>query len=327
MTDERAKPGAADEHIVEELLTRLTSVPNDARSFDVTVEEASRLYPVGVRFLDRVRARGLCEEQEGTELFERTDLINVELFLGRGAATMSLRRFWPATLKRVQAPAPAGYLVEFRAACPDPGHPGDCEYSLVLPGGRQQVRVERSASERPIAHVRVECPTEWPDLPESAREIIDELCGVTFVRLPWKLGHVLDDIAFVRRTGLGDCEAATKLLVKCGAERGVPIRQSFGLMLAPPFALKHYWPEVLVDDVWVPIEPLLMKAMVEWRALDPAQWAPYRSPGAALWRRAVEWWDVSVRHNGKVVEASYRAEVVPDPSCGPSGQTHRLVGQ
>jgi hypothetical protein len=326
MRGEPSKAGAADELAVDDLLTRLTAIPNAARSFDVTVAEANRLYPVAAQFLERIRDRGLAEGDGEAGLFERTDLINVELCVGRGAATMSLRRFWTAMLKRAQAPDPVGYVVVYRAACPTPGHPGDCEYSLLLPGGRQEVRAEPSASEQPIAQLRVERRTLWPELPEPVRAIVDELRDLTFVRLPWKLERVLDELEFARRTGLGDCGTATKMLVKLGAERGVPVRKSFGLILAPPFSLRHYWPEVLVDDVWVPIEPLLVKTLVGWNALDGAQWPLYRSPGAALWRIAEEW-DVVARHNGELVDVSFRATLAPPAPSLPDEQAYVFVGR
>jgi hypothetical protein len=83
---------------------------------------------------------------------------------------------------------------------------------------------------------------------------------------------------------MSDCSGAAMLLEREGSARGIPIRFAFGLIVAPPFSSLHSWNEILVEGVWVPVDPLIVRAMVKWRQLDAVEWAPHSSLGAILAR-------------------------------------------
>jgi hypothetical protein len=299
--------GAGNELSVDGLLARLTAIPQPAREYKLSAEQAGKRYRVGAELLDALASYGLAQTRDGVRYFDNTDLINVEFHLGGGPLTASLRRFWPAMLKRLPDPGPVRYQVEYDADCPDPGHPGNCAYRLMLPDGQRLVEVSRS-DPQPLVRLDIERPTRWPELPAQAREVIDTVRDVGFVRVPRKLGYEWDDIGFVYATGLGDCAAVSQILVERGNARGIPMRHAYGLMLAPPFSLPHFWAEVLVDDVWVPVDPLLVNALVHWKALDGAQWPAHRSPGATVCRVADGYAFLGLHHDVNI-ELTFRAAV------------------
>jgi hypothetical protein len=301
-------PSVSDELSVENLVARLTAIPRTARQFLLSAEHARRRYRVGIELLNLLESFGLSESRDGVRYFDNTDLINVEFYRGGGPLTVSLRRFWPAMLKRLPDCGPVTYQLEYDATCPDPGHQGDCEYALMVPGGQRTVRIAPSAEEEPLTRFAIERPTRWPELPEAARAVVDTVRDVKFVRLPRRFAHTWNDIEFVHTTGLGDCAAVAEILVERGNATGVRTRLAYGLMLAPPFSLPHVWAEVLVDEVWVPVDPLLVNALVGWNQLDGLEWPAYRSPGAALCRLAGGY-DPLGLHNNVIVELTFRAAV------------------
>ncbi len=296
---------------VDELLLGLREIPSAARTFVLTADEASRRYRVHPRHLDLLSGYGLCEERDGIAYFDHNDMINIEFYAGGGPITASLRRFWPAMLDRAPDPGPVTYHVEYDAACPDPDHPAECEFSLLLPDGRHTVHCPPSRHGTPLATVDIEIPTRWPALPDAARGLIDTVADVRFVRLPRKRGYDWDDIEFMRRTGLGDCGTVANVLVRRAPDHGVTMRTAYGLMLAPPFSLMHCWAEALVDGVWVPVDPLLLNALIGWNVLDAGRWPPYRSPGATLFRLDTDY-QVLGRHHGANVPVIFRATVIPN---------------
>jgi hypothetical protein len=52
----------------------------------------------------------------------------------------------------------------------------------------------------------------------------------------------------------------------------------------PPFSTTHHWAEIEVGARWIPVDPVLITAMIEWGVLAPGAWNPYRSPGAIFHR-------------------------------------------
>jgi len=291
---------------VEDLLTRLATVPRRARSFVISAHDAGGPLRVRARSLDLLESHGLVETRHGVRHFDETDLINVDLYAGRGPLTASLHRLWPAMLNRTPDSGPVGYRAEYRAPCPDPGHSGNCEYSMLTPDGLATVSVPPTARGEPVARFDLELPSRWPALPDEAREVLDSVSHLRFVRLPRRNDQPWDDIGFVHRTGLADCVAVTQLLVERGAERGLAMRHSFGLMIAPPlFSIPHYWAEVLVDGTWVPVDPLLINTLVAWNLLDGSEWPPYRSPGTVLYRLG-DRSSVVAHHHGRTVPVNVR---------------------
>jgi hypothetical protein len=304
-------PSTADEPglSAESLVARLVAIPRTARQFTLSADQAGRRFRVAGQLLDLLESAGLAESRDGMRYFDDSDLINVEFHCGGGPLTVSLRRFWPAILKRLPEPGPVTYRIEYDVTCPDPGHPGDCEYAVMVPGGQRRIRVGRPAPEGPLTAFDVVRPTRWPALPDAARAVVDSVRDVAFVRLPRRRRAIWDEFAFVRDTGLGDCAVVAEMLVERGHACGVPMRLSYGLMLAPPFSLPHVWAEVRVDEVWVPVDPLLINALVSWKQLDGGQWPAYRSPGGALCRLGGLQQDFLGMHNNAEVEITFRAAV------------------
>jgi hypothetical protein len=113
--------------------------------------------------------------------------------------------------------------VDYRAACPIPGHALACRYRVIL-GEDEAIECDASpADAAPLATVRVTLTDDWPELPAEARELLDRVSGLQFVRLPPVLRRDLD---FIRSSGLSDCAGTAKLLCAEGARLGLRVRSS-----------------------------------------------------------------------------------------------------
>jgi hypothetical protein len=171
--------------------------------------------------------------------------------------------------------------VGYRVRCPDPEHEPPCRYTAVVPGGTVRHASGTPGAEETVVTATVRLETDWPELPAAVRALVDDADGLDFMHLPPDLRY---DEDFIRRSGLADCAGAARMLVRAAADRGVRARESSGLIIAPLHASRHYWLDVQVGDRWVPVDPILINAMLGWGIVHSPQWTPYRSPGAVLCR-------------------------------------------
>ncbi|MDW5324876.1 transglutaminase domain-containing protein [Plantactinospora sp. KLBMP9567] len=299
-------PATAD---VSALVAKLRRIPDSARRFVETPASARARFLLRPAVLDLLTDAGLPVRRiDGTPHYDRHDLTNCSLHLSVGAAARTARRFWPAALRRVADAGQARYEVQYQIRCPAPGHAATCSFVLVLPGGRVLERTVADGSGLRIA-VQVSVEGRWPDLPAAVRRLLDDaVAEVEFMMLPTEVRY---DTGFVRASGLGDCAGVTRLLVRRGRAAGLAARPAFGLIVAPPFAAEHFWAEFLVDGRWVPVDPVLIRTMLGWGVLDPAEWHPHRSIGAILSRIADDG-VVLAAHDGWAVPFTLPTQLLPE---------------
>jgi hypothetical protein len=268
-----------DNAAVADLLEKAYRIPDEARVFNVPISEAHERFRIPPDVLEHLTELGLPHVGKGVDTFhEEADLTNVALVLGYSPVGQAARRFWAAGLNRDAALGPVQYQLKYMAACPDPGHRGDCHYQLALPG-LGVVQHEVSPDSRVLYRTTVSLEGDWPDFPENERALLAEAAEIDLTFIPRSLRFDLD---FIRRARICDCAGAVALLLSAAASHGVELRRAFGLIGVPPFASAHHWVEIYVDGRWVPADPVLIRAMLNWGVLDRAAWHPYRSPGAIL---------------------------------------------
>lgn len=301
-------PDATNVAELLDLVDKLRRIPDSVRNFSRDADWAwsrLRIRPDVLRFL---LEEGLPRQQSaGAILFDRYDLLNCSLLLGKGTVARAVRRFWPIALRRAAEGIRSRYEMQFQTRCPQPGHAPTCHYAMALPGGDVLERVV-DAGAPPGAAVEVSPVIDWPDLPHQARAAVDELRDLQFVALREPIRW---DTDFIRRSGLADCAGGATLLADAAARRGIPARRSFGYIVAPPFAVEHHWTELSVSGVWVPVDPVLIRNMVKWRVLDPVEWPPYRSIGPLVARLAGRYVPV-VRHEGTPIAFTLPVRLLPE---------------
>jgi hypothetical protein len=257
----------------------LRLIPNRHRAFTVTRARAEREYRLDTGILDLAARHGLPHATGRHVRFDHYDLVNLSLDLGIRSVWTYAMGSWPRALAAVRDQDSAEFSVSYSPTCPRPGHPGQCEFSVLMPGGVRELRWRDAGAHAPVATARFVTSTRWPELPPWATDLIDELGHIRFRLLPPSLQR---DIAFIQATGVADCAGVALWLEQLGRTRGLPVRFACGLILAPPFSSMHCWNEVRVDGQWVPIDPLIVGAMFRWGLLDPLEWSTHRSSGAIL---------------------------------------------
>ncbi|WP_431936225.1 hypothetical protein [Micromonospora sp. RP3T] len=294
------------------LIAKLRLIPDDVRQFRHDADWAWRKFRLGPAALADLVEQGLpVRGTDAARRFDSYDLFNCAMQLGLGPSTRAARRYWPAALRRADEGRRSRYELRFQARCPSPGHAAGCRYVFALPGGREHVESVRGPDAAQGAVVEVTPRIDWPQLPGSARALLAQATrDVEFVVLREELKR---DISFIRTAGLADCAGLTELVVQEATAREIPVRKSFGLIVVPPFAVKHFWAELRTEDVWVPVDPVLVQAMTRWRVLDPADWDPYRSIGPIVTRIAAEEVPLA-RHDDVSVPYTIPSRILPEPA-------------
>ncbi|WP_431936229.1 transglutaminase domain-containing protein [Micromonospora sp. RP3T] len=276
------------------LLDKLRRIPDEARVFSVSRQAAWRYYFLSRDILDAAVAMGLPHTGCGEESsFDLVDVMNLALHLGRSPAARAARRFWSAALNRPRGAEPLHYEVQYRASCPVPGHEPPCRYQVILSPEETIHRTVGSNAEA-LAAARVALTDDWPELTPAAGDLLREVSGLQFMRLPPSLRR---DVDFIRRTGLADCAGSAAMLKEAGSRYGLRVRSSYGFIVVPPFSTTHHWAEIRQDGRWVPVDPVLITAMIEWGVLDPGVWHPNRSPGL-IFSRVCDSGSDLVTHDG-----------------------------
>lgn len=313
MTVTQAAPARAgfDDAAIADVVAKTRLVPDRFRRFASTAATARSLHRIDAALLDRLVEAGLPVLGTGPDrLFDDYDLSNSALFLGLPSIRQRAMRSWGTALTRVSAGGwddGEGRRVEYAPTCPTPGHPGECSWDLLVPGGNR-IRATGGGDGRTAVHtLDVGVHGGWPDLPDAAVELLSEVAGMRFFLLPealrWETG-------FVRRTGLGDCGSAAKVLVTIGQARGIAVRFAFGLLAAKPYSTPHCWTEFEVDGHWVPADPLLIDTLRRVAGLPAEAWPPARSAGGWFVRLGDHFTRVAV-HDGLWASLSLPTEVTP----------------
>lgn len=286
---------------IDKLMRTLERIPDEAREFRIPLPEVPRNFGFSSELIQKMVALGFpVAYLDDVAHFERTDLINLSLRVRTGTHYQAISRFWPRALRMLEGKDEVRYSLNYVATCPTPDHPL-CTFSLVTPYEILQETVLPGGHSGKVFGAEIRLPGKWPELAQAALDIIDCIDVFELTWLPYALGA---DTEFMRATGLANCVGAAKILVAEGNKRNLEVRTSYGLLTSPPYAGMHYWAEIKVDDLWVPIDPIMIKAMLGWHLLDPSRWNTYRSLGGILCRLASTYMPV-VMHDGDRVQASY----------------------
>lgn len=284
------------------LVALLVKIPDGARKFSVSGDEAWHSYRLSDEDLQFMAAAGLPLRRIGaTVYYDAYDLLNVSVHLGTSPLSRMMRRFWPAALNCSSGTSEIMYEIRYQPQCPAPEHAGRCSYELAAPGGERVLRVVDASDTTPVLRVQVRMPANWPDLPREVCAVLDAASkDLVFMWLPRSLAG---DVDFLRRTRLANCVGYTKLLYQESRQRGVAARMSYGLVVAPPFSIPHYWVEFRVGRVWVPADPVLINAMTGWGVLGRDHWHPNRPTGSIFARIASRWTPLAA-HDGAPAEVT-----------------------
>jgi hypothetical protein len=285
---------AVDLDALPGLMRLVHRVPAHLRRFTVTAAMAKSRHRVGPELAGLLVDAGLPHVGRGAgRLYDDYDVGNLALHLGLPTIRRMTLRSWAGNLKHNASQAASRLRVQVVPQCPAGPHRGPCTYQVLRPDGlRDQVRV--AAEGTPVADLDVRVPGHWPELPSAVRELADEAMSLKFFILPEAIRW---DLGFLAEYRIADCGGAAAWLVREGRRRGLPVRFSFGLLLAKPYSTPHCWAEFETDGVWVPYDPLLLTAMRRWTGLDTLSWHPYRSIGPVLYRMCGEFTKIS-SHNG-----------------------------
>jgi hypothetical protein len=301
----RATPSVLDG--VDALVAKVGKMPDSARVFAISEAAAEADYRIGPELQEALLRAGLpCRQLGESRQFDSTDLLNTSLQLGLGSRQRKVLAWWARELERPYGEVHS-YRLDYRAGCPSPGHRSACEFSLLRPGPKR-LRVVRDQSAGTTLHSELfTLARTWPELPDRLLDLLHSLSTVSFLRLPEPLRW---DTEFIRHRNVGDCSGFGRLLVEEGRARGLTARFCYGRSLTPPFSAPHYWAEFLVDDVWVPVDPILIDALTSWGVLDAKRWDRTASMGAIMGRLANRFRPI-VLHNGRPLQSTlpvYHAE-------------------
>lgn len=288
-----------DLRAVGSVVERLRLVPDTVRRFVVPERQAREAFGIPVEALRLLPCRGT-----GRPAYDQRDLENIALELGLASPLTSQPRSWAAAL---EDPAPLRRLrVQRFAVCPDRGHAGPCRVRVLLPG-EGWVRREvsgRGANLRLVSDLALR--NEWPELPDAVHEAAAATDGLTLMSLPWGIGQ---DPELARRTGVVDCVGAALCLIEEGRRRGLEVRLSVGLLVTPPYSSFRAWAEFLVEGDWVPLDPVMVRALQRWGLL--AEPVPADHPVGGMLARLAGTLTPIAWHNDFPVDLLYPTAASP----------------
>lgn len=263
------------------VLSGIAKIPDDVRSFTLSADRAASEFNISLELQEELVAAGVHSRWRGrTRYFDRADMHNISLGLDSGSSTRRVLRQWVRELELPYGES-VSYRVEYLTQCPKRGHPGVCTFSFLEPGlTRAEVLSENQKTR--VRHSSIlTLSRKWPALPQVVREIIDITQEISFAILPDSLRG---NVEFVQRAKMADCSGVAKILASEASSRGVIARCSYGRALSPPFTSGHWWAEFLIDGIWVPVDPVLIDALLDWGLMDKNRWSRYESIGSILWR-------------------------------------------
>jgi hypothetical protein len=286
-------------------IARLRLIPPQHRSFTVDPQRARLEFGVDDELAQQLEEHGLpCEASPDGLWFNETDLHYIGLRTGWATVYLQAMRQWATTLVRWSDCE----RIETKVRCVPYGPPGSAFEVVVAPDRRSLVH---TGADRVATTLTASTRGRWPEVDPALHELFGELASLDFCRLPQSL-HT--DFDFVRRTGLADCTLTSLLLVEECERRGVAARTAFGLLTVTPYSTPHSWAELRIEDCWVPVDPLLLQSLVTYSSLDPAEWPPWRSPGAILMRLAPAE-TALVLADGEPVQATFLTKIHATPSA------------
>ncbi|MFD8009821.1 transglutaminase domain-containing protein [Streptomyces sp. NPDC059762] len=260
------------------VLAPLLRIPASRRHFRLPLPALEKEYGMGAPLVVELTALGLPRrETPDGPLFDENDVASVSLHLRLPSARRAVMAFWLRTLRRLTAPGdPPVHRVDVTVGCPDPGHDGVCRYEADLgDGGAGGVFETGPGPQRVLVSLTLGGAERPRELPSVLRKLCEEFRDVDYYLLP---GDAAAEPDLLRRTGMADCVLISRALVDAARARGIEARLSGGLLVAVPFSSTHTWAECRVDGVWLPVDPLLPKALASWGVPGAELWSPTLSP-------------------------------------------------
>jgi hypothetical protein len=257
---------------VTSLLSRLRPVPGDVATYDTPLADAAALLHTEEAAVAALAADGLPHVEDRTRgpLFDYTDLTNVAHLSGTGMTVPELAwrfllrfaagqpRTWfePLTWEVTVGPPPRAAAWPYLFAVPDMSAPGvdqitqpaGLEGRPALPGYQQepyQVLVQLSGCRAEIAAGRIR---------DAFDSVLDALTSgvVTYQAVAERLRP---DHERAWQLGMADCVVSSKVLADQLIAGGVEARTRRGYLLGL-LGSDHAWCEALVDQQWMPLDPV-----------------------------------------------------------------------
>jgi hypothetical protein len=291
-----------------ELLTPLRGIPHRDSDFTLTAGEAQRDFGCGEDLLGALREAGLTRRgDDGDERYAFCDLHYLGLRAGTASSHLWAMRLWRQSLERVRACARLHAHVTFV--------PQLEEGQETLPGrviasddGPRDVLLR---TRQPAGELDVTLRGDWPSVPEPLAPVLDEVARLELCHLP---DHARGDVERVRRLGVVDCWTAAEMIIHGCRAAGFPARLAEGLIVMVPFSSAHNWAEVLIDDVWTPVDPLMIGTLRRFADLDPLAWPVDRSLGPLFARILVTSTPLPlVSHDGAWVRTTFLTRIEDAP--------------
>ncbi|MBR7831787.1 transglutaminase domain-containing protein [Actinospica durhamensis] len=265
-------------HAVEKTLR----IPDSHRDFTVPAADAARVHRFDSGLMEQLLDLGLAHRGSGAERrFDQLDLENIGIDLRLPCPRWTAMRWWSNALPSRVEPSAMDWTLTLKVACPtrESAHECDLRYHpAAVSAGEPEFALPDSAGE-----FRIELTTRWTDhrFGEAFTGLFASILPFEFHLMPQVLGH---DARFAADTGLADCRQASILLAETASRTGITARRVSGLFLARPFAIWHYWIEVLDGGRWIAADPFLLNAFIRWDVVDAGAWPVDRSPSGVLWR-------------------------------------------
>lgn len=266
---------------VSSLLERLANIPNNFRKFNIVKNKVQRSYGIRSPFseLEHLNSHGFFCEKHGNLYYDPYDLIDLAFYLKLPSLQNLMFRTWSSTLRVSENTSDLSAHISF---VPMPEPPPDkknkkYEFNLLIPGEGRITVFGFPGSEMKVIHKQLR--TSWPGIPSELKPLVADINELDFFMLPEELRWHLE---FIKKTKMADCGGASKSLAVAAKKAGFEVRHYIGLVPAKPYSSVRYFTEILIDDIWVPVDPHLLKILKFMKKLDPVIWPFDRSPGACL---------------------------------------------
>ncbi|MER5352892.1 hypothetical protein ABT093_21490 [Kitasatospora sp. NPDC002551] len=265
-----------------QVVERTRWIPDRYRNFEVPSDMVLTVYRVPRPLLDELLELGFPHrDRDGERWFDVFDLENLTNALELNAPNWLLMRALGHTYDRDLGRFDDAYHLQVTARCPDPGHPGDCEFGpgrLLLPAPGEADGLHRTS---PGAFVRrVTLPADEYHFDDSLLPLFESAARLTFHLIPTDLAG---DLGFATETGLADCRLANRLLLDHARRSAVECRIASGFVMAAPLPLRHMWIELRVGGHWIAADPFFIGTLTRWRIISPRDWPLRRSPRRIYW--------------------------------------------
>jgi hypothetical protein len=260
---------------LEDALTRLVALPREDSDFSYTAADAIRDFGCEEATLDALRDFGLA--RRGTHedtLYAFCDLHYLGIRQGVAKRFLFGMRQWRRALHRVTAGEITSLRIAYVPQLEDnqEGTPA----RIRLPGtGTLDVMLR---SDEVCGEFEAPMSASWPSLPEPAVGVLRDI-PLDFCLLP---NSARGCVERVHSWGVIDCWTAALVLRQGFEDVGLRARIVEGFIVGIPYASPHVWAEVLLSDVWTPVDPLMVTVLHQFAGLDPKEWPLHRSLGSVL---------------------------------------------